>query len=148
MRLPKDLREFVASLNSNEVEYVIVGAFALAFHGFPRYTGDLDILIRRSPENAERLIKALAAFGFGSAGLAAADFLERDRVIQLGVVPNRIDLLTTITGVEFEQVWGDRVPSELDGLPVSFIDKASLIQNKKATGRTQDKADLEALGAG
>ncbi len=147
MRLPKDLREFVASLNSNGVEYVIVGAFALAFHGFPRYTGDLDILVNRSPENVERLVDALTRFGFGSTGLSASDFLEKDRVIQLGVAPNRIDLLTAITGVEFEEVWQDRMSSVLDGLPVSFIDKASLIQNKKASGRAQDKADLEALGA-
>jgi hypothetical protein len=147
MRLPKDLREFVESLNSNGVEYVIVGAFALAFHGFPRYTGDIDILVRRSAENAERLVRTLAAFGFSSARLSPDDFLEADRIIQLGVAPNRVDVLTSITGVEFEDVWRGRVPSELDGLAVSFIDKASFILNKKATGRTQDKADIEALGA-
>ncbi len=148
MPLPADWREFIASLNSNEVEYVIVGAFALAFHGFPRFTGDLDVLVRRSPENAERLVRALAAFGFSSTGLPARDFLEADRVVQLGLAPNRIDLLTSITGVEFEEVWQNRVSSELDGLRVSFIDRASLIKNKQATGRAQDKADLEALGAG
>ncbi len=148
MPLPRDLSEFIASLNSNGVEYVIVGAFALAFHGFPRYTGDLDILVRRSRENAEKLASAIAAFGFTSAGLSAADFLERDRVIQLGIAPNRVDLLTSITGVEFEEVWRDRIPSEMEGLPVAFIDKASLIKNKQATGRAQDRADLEALGAG
>ncbi len=147
MRLPKDLKEFVGSLNSSGVEYVIVGAFALAFHGFPRYTGDIDILVRRSAENAEKLIGAIAAFGFNSTNLSAGDFLEEGRVIQLGVAPNRVDVLTSITGVEFEDVWRGRVPSELDGLAVSFIDKASFILNKKATGRTQDKADIEALGA-
>ena len=125
---------------------MIVGAFALAFHGFPRYTGDIDILVRRSPANARRLEEALAAFGFASAGIPAEDFLEADRVIQLGVAPNRIDLLTAISGVGFEEVWQNRVVSELDGLPVAFIDRASLIRNKKATGRTQDLADLEALG--
>ena len=147
MQLPKDWREFVESLNSHGVEYVIVGAFALPFHGFPRYTGDIDILVRRSRENAGRLEAALAAFGFASAGIPAEEFLEADRVIQLGVAPNRIDLLTTITGVDFEEVWQNRVISELDGLAVAFIDRASLIRNKKATGRTQDLADVEALGA-
>jgi hypothetical protein len=146
MRLPKDLREFIESLNSSEVEYVIVGAVALAFHGFPRYTGDIDLLVRPSPENAERIVGALARFGFASAGLSVADFLEKDRVIQLGVAPNRVDLLTSITGVEFQDVWDKRLQAELDGLKVAFIDRASLIKNKKATGRLQDRADLEALG--
>ena len=146
MRLPKDLREFVASLNSNEVEYVIVGAFALAFHGLPRYTGDIDILVRPALENAQKLTKAISAFGFASVGLAAADFLQPGRVIQLGLAPNRIDLLTSITGLDFDEVWQHRVLSELDGLPVAFIGKGSLIKNKRATGRAQDKADLEALG--
>ncbi len=146
MRLPKDLREFVESLNSNEVEYVIVGAFALAFHGLPRYTGDIDILVRPSLENAQKLTRAIAGFGFSSVGLAAADFLEPNRVIQLGLAPNRIDLLTSITGLDFDEVWQDRVPSELDNLPVAFIGRGSLMKNKRATGRAQDKADLEALG--
>ncbi|MFB3778452.1 MAG: DUF6036 family nucleotidyltransferase [Bryobacteraceae bacterium] len=146
MRLPKDLRECIESLNSSEVEYVIVGAVALAFHGFPRYTGDIDLLVRASPENAQRIASALARFGFASAGLSAADFLERDRVIQLGVAPNRVDLLTSLTGVEFEDAWQNRVPAVLDGLKVAFIDRASLVKNKKATGRAQDRADLEALG--
>ena len=131
MRLPKDWREFVESLNSHGVEYVIVGAFALAFHGFPRYTGDIDILVRRSRVNAGRLEAALVAFGFASAGIPTADFLEADRVIQLGVAPNRIDLLTSITGVDFEEAWQTRVTSELDGLAVAFIDRASLILNKE-----------------
>ena len=148
MRLPKDLREFIALLNSHQVEYVIVGAYALAFHGHPRYTGDIDLLVRASAENAAKLEKVIREFGFGAAGLSAGDFLSADQVIQLGRPPNRIDLLTAITGVEFEEVWNDRIGAELDGLPVSFIGRESLIKNKRATGRTQDKADLEALGAG
>jgi hypothetical protein len=146
MRLPKDLREFVALLNSERVDYLIVGAFALAYHGAPRYTGDLDILVRCSEENARRIETALRAFGFASTGLKADDFLIPGQVIQLGVAPNRIDLLTSITGVGFEEAWAERQTAELDGLPVSFIGRAALIRNKKATARSRDLADVEALG--
>jgi hypothetical protein len=147
MPLPEDWRAFIESLNSNGVEYVIVGAVALAYHGFPRYTGDLDVLIRNSPENAKRLESALAAFGFAALGLKAADFAEAYRVIQLGVPPNRIDLLTSITGVSFDDAWADRVEADVEGTPVNFISRQALIRNKRLTGRAQDKADLEALGA-
>src|ERR1039457_230743 len=98
--LPKDLREFIELLNSNGVEYAIVGGFALAFHGRPRYTGDIDFLIRRTPENAEKVARVLAHFGFGSLGVGAADFLKPDCIVQLGYPPNRIDLLTSISGVD------------------------------------------------
>jgi hypothetical protein len=106
MRLQRDLREFIESLNSQRVEYVIVGGFALAFHGLPRYTGDIEILVRASPENAARLNAVISQFGFASTGLSAKDFLEPDQVIQLGRPPNRTDLLTSITGVAFEEVVG------------------------------------------
>ena len=146
MPLPKDFREFVEFLNCNEVDYLIVGAFALAFHGLPRYTGDIDILVRPSPANAERLLRAVAAFGFASLGLSGSDFTALGRVIQLGVPPNRIDLLTSISGVEFDEAWEGRVRTEIDGVPLFIIGMESFIKNKKATGRTQDKADLESLG--
>jgi hypothetical protein len=141
------LREFIESLNSHHVEYLIVGAFALAFHGVPRSTGDIDLFVRRSPENALRMERVLVEFSFASLGLSAADFMAPDQIIQLGHPPNRIDLLTSITGVEFEEAWAERVTCELDGIPVSVIGRDSLIRNKRATGRTQDKADLESLGA-
>jgi hypothetical protein len=144
--LPEDWRAFIELLNSSGVEYVIVGAVALAYHGLPRYTGDLDILVRNSPENARRLESVLAAFGFTALGLTAADFIPPDRVIQLGVPPIRIDILTSITGVPFEQAWSERIQSEVQGIPVNIIGRQTLIQNKRLTGRTQDKADLEALG--
>lgn len=146
MPLQKDLREFIESLNSHHVEYLIVGAFALAFHGVPRSTGDIDILVRTSPGNAALVEEVLRAFGFASLGLSAADFLHPDQVIQLGHPPNRIDLLTSITGVTFEEAWAGGVAAELHGVPVRFIGREALIRNKRATGRTQDKADLEALG--
>ena len=147
MPLQRDLKEFIESLNSHQVEYLIIGAFALAFHGVPRFTGDIDILIRRSPENAARIERVLVSFSFASLGLSAADFIAADQIIQLGHPPNRIDLLTSITGVEFEEAWAGRVAAKLHEIPVSFIGKEALIQNKRATGRTQDKADLEALAA-
>ena len=147
MPLPEDWRAFIESLNSHGVDYVVVGAVALAYHGFPRYTGDLDVLIRNSPENAKRLEAALAAFGLAGLGLKAADFDESYRVIQIGVAPNRIDLITSITGVTFQDAWADRIETVLEGFPVNFISRRALIRNKRLTGRAQDKADLEALGA-
>jgi hypothetical protein len=144
--LPKDLREFIGLLNSNRVEYVVVGAFALAFHGRPRYTGDLDLLIRPSRENAERMEKVVAAFQFASLGLTASDFAEPNQIVQLGQPPNRIDLITSHTGLDFDEVWETRIPSSIEGLPTSFISRECLIRNKKATARAQDLADVEALG--
>jgi hypothetical protein len=145
MAVPKDLREFIESLNSHKVEYLIVGAHALAFHGFPRYTGDVDVLLRATPENAARVEQVLVAFSFASLGLRAADFLEHGRVVQLGIAPNRIDLLTSLTGVTFEEAWDRRVPGDLGGVPTVFLSRETLIKNKRATGRTQDAADVEKL---
>ena len=145
MRLPEDWRGFIESLNLSGVEYLIVGAVALAHHGFPRYTGALDIFVRNTPENAQRLEAALARFGFGSVGLKAADFVNSYQVIQLGVAPNRVDLLTSLTGVTFEDAWAGRVEGDLGGIRANFIGRQTLIENKQATGRPQDHADLDAL---
>lgn len=147
MPLQRDLREFIELLNSRRVECVIVGAFALAFHGVPRSTGDIDILVQISAENAARIEEVLREFSFASLGLSAADFLCPNQVIQLGHPPNRIDLLTSITGVTFEEASASSVPGELHGIPVRFLGREALIRNKRATGRMQDKADLEALDA-
>jgi hypothetical protein len=144
MRLSKDLREFVELLNSNKVEYLIVGAFAVAFHGYPRYTADLDIFVRRSAENSERLLKALLQFGFGNA-VAAGDFQSPDAIIQLGVSPNRIDLLTRISGVEFDEAWSAREAGDLGGVPTHFLGRTELIRNKQSTGRSKDQVDAEQL---
>lgn len=103
MQLPEDWRAFIESLNSSEVEYLVVGAVALAYHGIPRYTGDLDILVNNARDNAQRLEAALASFGFGPLGLKAEDFGDSYQMIQLGLPPNRIDLLTSITGVPFKE---------------------------------------------
>jgi len=145
MDLTKDLREFIESLNSNKVEYVIVGGYAQAFHGRPRFTGDIDIAIRPSRDNALRLQSAISKFGFEHLGLSADDFLIEGQVIQLGVAPNRIDLLTSLTGCEFDDVWATRIPAKIGEVPVNMIGKDQYIRNKRAVGRAQDLADLDAL---
>jgi len=145
MDLPKDLREFLESLNSKKVEYVIVGGYAQAYHGRPRFTGDIDVLVRPSRENGFRLKAALAQFGFGQLGLGEEDFLSEGQVVQLGVAPNRIDILTSITGCKFEEVWRTRIAAELAGVPVNMIAREEYIKNKRASGRPQDLADLDAL---
>ena len=127
MPLNSDLREFVALLNLHQVEFLIVGAYAVAFHGYPRYTGDLDILVRADEGNARRVLQALAQFGFGSAGIGLDDLDVPGKVVQLGVSPNRIDLVTSITGVSFEEAWASREPADL----------GPLIHNKESTGRAK-----------
>ncbi len=133
------------SLNDNLVRYLVIGGYAVALHGYPRYTKDIDIWIEPTPENAANMVKALEQFGFGSLGLKAEDFLVPDQVIQLGYPPNRIDLLTTASGVDFETCYASRVEVEVDGVTVNFIDLPNLKKNKKAVGRLQDLADLENL---
>lgn len=145
MKLHKDLHEFVTLLNSAGVRYVIVGGHAVAFHGHPRYTGDIDFFIERSEDNAARVEKVLRDFGFGQTGFQAKDFLEPESVVQLGRPPHRIDLLTTISGVSFPEAWANRVSGLLDGIPVSFLGRDDLLKNKRASGRPQDLADLSHL---
>ncbi len=147
MKLGKDSREFIGLLNSLGVEFVVVGGHAVAFHGHPRFTGDLDFLIRPSRSNAERLLEALEQFGFAELELSADDFLRPESVVQLGRPPNRLDLLTSISGVGTEEAWASRITGELDGLPVHFLGFDALLQNKIATGRDQDLADLGKLRA-
>ena len=145
MSLSRDLREFIECLNSNEVEYLIVGALAVSWHGFARYSADVDFLIRPSQANAERVLRALSQFGFGSLDISASDLTISGKVIQLGYEPNRIDVMTSITGVSFGEAWDDRAHGDLDGLPVNFIGRASLLRNKDATGRAKDRIDAEEL---
>jgi hypothetical protein len=145
MPLSNDLREFIELLNSHAVDYIIVGAYSLAFHARPRFTGDVDILLRPSDANAARILAALQDFGFDCASLTVSDFTEPSQVIQLGRVPNRVDLLTSITGVTVDEAFSSKVRAELDGVPVAFLGKKQLIANKKAVGRPHDLADVEAL---
>jgi hypothetical protein len=145
MPLNKDLREFIALLNSNEVEYLVVGAFAVAYYGYPRYTGDLDLFFRASERNVQQILKALAEFGFESLGIRAEDLLSAGNVIQLGVNPNRIDLLNSISGVNFEDAWATRQEGQLDGVTAHFIGWHALIRNKLSTGRSKDLGDADEL---
>ena len=143
--LNRDFKEFIQSLNNNGVRYLIIGGYAVAFHGYPRYTRDIDIWIEMSPDNAAKVVRALEQFGFGSLGLKPADFLTPDQIIQLGYPPSRIDLVTTPPGVDFGICHAARVNVEVDGVPVNFIDLENLKKNKQASGRLQDLADLENL---
>jgi hypothetical protein len=145
VNLQADLRECVACLVSRHVDFLVVGGHAVAFHGYPRLTEDVDLFVRPTLENGRRIVEALTAFGFGSLGLTADAFTAPDRVIQLGRAPNRIDLLTGIPGVSFDEAWSGRVETDLDGLRVCMIGRAALLRNKRATGRPQDLADVDRL---
>ena len=145
MKLQKDLREFIELLNSHGVEYLVVGGHAVAFHGYPRYTGDIDFLVRRSEENASRIVAVLEAFGFAGAHELKASLTQPEKIVQLGRPPNRIDILTSASGVDFEEVWNLAISTELDGLPVRFPDFRSLLKNKRASGRPKDLADVDEL---
>lgn len=147
MKLSQDLREFIELLNSHKVEFLIVSAHALAFHGLPRYTKDVGFFIATTPPNAESSAKVIQEFGFGATGLSAADFLTPDSVIQLGLEPNRIDLLTGLSGIDWEEAWSTRDSGTLDEVPVSFLSKESYSKNKLASGRPQDVADVARLRA-
>jgi len=141
----KDFKEFIALLNKNNVKYLVVGGYALAFHGYPRYTKDIDFWIWVEKENAKNLLKALKDFGFTSLGLTEQDFLTPGYVVQLGQPPARIDLLTSVTGLEFEECYELKMHIEIQGIEIDFIDLNSFKKNKKAVGRHQDLADLENL---
>jgi len=143
--LSKDFKEFLELLNENKVKYLVVGGYAVAFHGHPRYTKDIDVWIELSPDNANNILKALKEFGFGSLGLKPDDFLESDQIIQLGYPPNRIDILTSLKDLKFEDCYKTKVEVEIQGLHIDFIDLENLKKNKRATGRPQDLADAENL---
>lgn len=146
MELQKDFRELLELFNAHNVEYLIVGGYALAYYGAPRYTGDIDIFIKPDSNNASLVLKALNDFGFGSAGLKLDDFTNPDNIVQLGYPPVRIDIMTSISGVSWEDAYKSREAGKYGDLYVSFIGLDQYIQNKRATGRKKDLADLEALG--
>jgi hypothetical protein len=144
MQLSKDLREFCELLNSNGVDYLVVGAMAVAFHGYPRLTADLDLFVRPDLQNASQVIAALKHFGFDPQ-LTADELARSGKVLVMGVKPNRIDLLTSISGVSFDEAWSTRVPGDLDGIPAQFIGQAALIRNKESAGRPKDLGDADEL---
>ena len=145
MTVAKDFEEFFASFNRSGVQYLVVGGYAFALHAHPRFTGDLDVFIQASEENAHRIMAALLDFGFTTSPLSWKDFTVLGRVVQLGQMPLRIDLRTAIDGVAFDDAWTRRVNAPYGRQQVPFISKVDLIANKKASGRKQDLLDLESL---
>lgn len=141
--LSRDFKEFIKLLNKYNVKYLVVGGYAVAAHGYPRYTKDLDVWIEISEENAENIWRALDNFGFGDIGLQPTDFIEPGLVIQLGYPPNRIDIVTSLTGVDFDNCYNSRSTINIDGIDIKIIDRFNLRKNKLATGRAQDLADAE-----
>jgi len=149
MRLPREARltpdflDMLHALSAENARFLLVGAHARAIHGTPRATGDLDIWIRRDPDNARRLYRALARFGAPLEGISETDLQEPDMVFQIGVSPNRIDLLTDLTGVDFDHAWPNRKTIVFKGLEIGVIGREDFLINKRATGRLRDLADVE-----
>lgn len=146
MDIRNDFKELLELFNKHKVEYLIVGGYALAFHGAPRFTGDIDLFVRPVCQNAERILAALNEFGFGSVDLSENDFTTPGKVIQLGVPPIRIDIITKASGVSWEKADASKVPGRYGQTPVFFISRDDFIANKRAIGRKKDAADIEALG--
>ncbi len=146
MEMQQDFKELLVLFNEHKVAYVIVGGYALAFYGAPRYTGDIDIFVKPDAENAIRILNALDDFGFGTVGLKEDDFKNPNKVIQLGFPPTRIDIITSISGVSWDEALKGRALGDYGDIPVYYIGKNHYILNKRAAGRKKDLADLEALG--
>lgn len=143
--LNKDFKEFLELLNNNKVEYLLVGGYAVILHGYPRYTGDIDFWIHPTHSNAAKIIEVLNQFGFGSLGLTVDDFTKPNQIIQLGNEPFRIDLITNVEGVDFEESFSKKVVFNVDDIAIKTIDKEMLKKNKKAAGRHKDLDDYEHL---
>ena len=148
MELAPDFDEFFGSLSAHEVEFLIVGAYALAFHGAPRFTGDIDVFVRPTAANAEHLLAALAAFGFPTGDLRPEDVTNPDQILQLGIEPVQIHLMSAISGVEWDDAWRGRDVGRCGSRDLPFIGRREFIRNKRASGRLKDLADVEALGGG
>jgi hypothetical protein len=146
MELAPDFDEFFGSLIDHEVEFLVVGAYALAFHGAPRFTGDVDVLVRPTAGNAGRLLAALRAFGFPTGPLRADDLTDPDRILQMGVEPVQIHVMSAITGVAWDEAWEGREVGSCGSHQVPFIGRREFVKNKRASGRLKDLADIEALG--
>ena len=145
IHLPPDFKEFFQLLNSHKVHYLVIGGYAVAYHGYPRATGDIDIWIATNPDNAKRTVQAIKDFGFADPNISEEIFLKEEQVIRMGVPPLRIELLTTISGVDVKSCYANRIDETIDEVKISFIDLEHLKQNKKASGRHIDLNDLERL---
>jgi hypothetical protein len=146
MELAPDFDEFFGSLIARGVEFLVVGAYALAFHGAPRFTGDPDLFVRPATENATRLLAAIQAFGFPTAALQPADVSNPDRIIQLGEEPVQIHIMSAISGVSWEEAAAGSAAARLGSHEVRILGRAEFLKNKRASGRLKDLADIEALG--
>jgi len=146
MEVQPDFKDLLELFNAYKVKYMIVGGYALAYHGAPRYTGDIDIYVKPDSQNAELIMKALVEFGFGSVGLTVEDFENPDKVIQLGVPPVRVDIITSISGVSWKDASSGCVDGKYGDVPVKYIGLNEFIINKRTIGRKKDLSDLEALG--
>lgn len=144
---PDDFRDLFDALHRAGVEFLVVGAYALARHGYVRATLDLDVFVRPTATNAERVVAALADFGapLAAHGVGVEDFARPGTVYQLGLPPRRIDVLTEISGVTFEEAWLSRIAAEVDGVPLAVLGRAELIRNKRASDRPKDRLDVEQL---
>lgn len=140
-----DFEELLACLNARNVKAIVVGGHALAFHGHPRYTKDLDIFVEPTAANAALLLDSLTDFGFGSVGLTVEDFSSPGKIVQLGFAPNRIDLMTAIDGVSFDEAWAGRESGLFGRQPVAYLGRPEFLKNKQAAGRPQDLADIDAI---
>lgn len=145
-QLNQDFLEFIRLLEEEQVEYLVVGGYAVGIHGFPRYTGDIDFFVAISERNAAKLLRVFEAFGFGDIGLRCGDFLEPDFVVEIGREPRKIQVLTGIDGVTFDDCYGRRVEVAVGGMGMKFIGKDDLIRNKTASARSKDLIDVEELG--
>ena len=145
--LSQDFRDLLEALSAEAVRFLVVGAFAMAFHGVPRATGDLDIWVASEPDNARRVMAALRRFGapVEDHGVTEGDFARKDTVYQIGLPPRRIDVMTSISGVEFDDAWRSRATAEIDGGSVPFIGRDALVANKRASGREKGLVDLRVL---
>jgi hypothetical protein len=145
MELNRDFAEFLELLNKHQVEYMVVGGYALAFHGKPRQTGDLDIWIDKVKGNAAKMMSVIEEFGSGSLGIKEKDFLKKDSIVQLGYPPVRIDILNAIDGVKFKEAVAGRLTEKIAGVLIPFIGKVDFVKNKKAAGRSQDLSDIKEI---
>ena len=145
IRLPSDFKEFLRLLNSHQVKYLLIGGYAVGYHGYPRVTGDMALWVAIHQNNAEKLVDALREFGFNTPQLSANLFLTENQVIRIGIPPMRIELLTTISGVSFDRCYSGRIVDVIDDVEVHIINLEHLKQNKQASGRYKDLDDLQHL---
>lgn len=145
IRLPQDFKDFLKLLNSHKVEYLLIGGYAVGYHGYPRATGDMDIWIAMNPENASNIVTALKDFGFDVPELSESLFLKKGKVIRMGFPPIRIEIITSISGVTFQECFNSKIKDFIDGIEINIISLEHLKKNKKASGRHKDLNDLENL---